>query len=206
MSEITISPEEIEQNFVKFCGFASKLGDRAPAFTALCEGLGVALATAPASSKTQFHRACAGGLVEHSLRVLNNAIKLCKGFEWSVSPDSLIIGCLLHDIGKVGTPTDDGVVEHYVPHDSDWHVKQGNVYKHNDKEPYMSIPHRSLYICNHYGLKLTQDEMLALLLNDGFVVEENRQYCLKTGTLPFVVMTADYIATSQEKGALLKAK
>jgi hypothetical protein len=54
-------------------------------------------------------------------------------------------------------------------------------------------------MCQAFGLKLKTDEYLSILLNDGFVLDENKPYCLKTNPLVFVVMTADYISTMQEK-------
>lgn len=64
----------------------------------------------------------------------------------------------------------------------------------------MTVPHRGVFLCQHYGLRLTQEETLAILLNDGFVVDENKPYCLKEPLLSHIVMTADYISTRQEKG------
>jgi len=198
---MSLEPEEIASNFDKFRSLCEKLGDRSEAALAMVDKLGEQLALCPASSRKEFHAAYPGGLVEHSLRVLSNAMKLVKTYGWEVSKESLIIGCLFHDIGKVGLANDDGTVtDYYVPQDSEWHrEKLGEFYKHNKDMQYMSTPQRSVNMCQAFGLKLKTDEYLSILLNDGFVLDENKPYCLKTSPLVFAVMTADYISTMQEK-------
>lgn len=198
---MTLTPEEITANFDKFRSLCEKLGDRSEAALAMVDTLGEQLALCPASSRKEFHAPYPGGLLEHSLRVLSNAMKLTKAYGWQVSRESLIISCLFHDIGKVGLANDDGTVtDYYVPQDSDWHrEKLGEFYKHNKEMQYMSTPQRSVHMCQAFGLKLKMDEYLSILLNDGFVLDENKPYCLKTSPLVFATMTADYISTMQEK-------
>jgi len=200
MSTKELTPEEIESNWGKFCGFLEKLGDRTSAAKEMVEGLGEErLCLTPASSRTSFHNCFPGGLVDHSLRVLGNAVKLCKTFGWKIQPDSLIIGCLFHDLGKVG----DHKSEYYLPNDSDWHRdKLGALYKINEDMQYMTVPDRGVFLCAHYGLKLTQDEFLAIKLNDGQYEDANKAYGMKEPMLADVVHLADVIATKQEKGML----
>jgi len=158
-------------------------------------------ALAPASSKNQFHNAFPGGLVEHSLRVLANGMKLVNAYEFDIPKESLIISCLFHDVGKVGIPEDDGTFkEFYIQQNDQWRAdKLGEQYAYNNDIQYMSTPQRSVFLMQSFGIKLKQDEYLSILLNDGFVVEENRRYCLKINPLVYVVQTADYISTMQEK-------
>ena len=198
---MSLSPEAIASNFDKYRQLMETLGDRAPAALAMVDALGEQLALCPASSRKEYHNAFPGGLVEHSLRVLTNTMRLVKAYGWDVPKDSLIISCLLHDIGKVGLANDDGTVsDYYVPQDSDWHrEKLGEMYKHNKDMQFMSTPQRSVHLCQQFGLRLKTDEYLAILLNDGFVLDENKPYCLKTSPLVYAVMTADYISTMQEK-------
>ena len=198
---MSLSPEDISANFDKFRSLCEKLGDRSETALTMVDSLGEQLALCPASSRKDYHNCMPGGLTEHSLRVLSNAMKLVKSFGWTVPKDSLIISCLFHDIGKVGLANDDGTVsDYYIPQESDWHrEKLGELYKYNKEMQYMSTPQRSVHMCQQFGLKLKTDEYLSILLNDGFVLDENKPYCLKTNPLVFVVMTADYISTMQEK-------
>ncbi len=196
---MSLSPEDIASNFDKYRSFMEKLGDRSEAALALVDHLGERLALCPASSRKDFHLAEPGGLVDHSLRVLMNAMRLVKSFSWQVSKESLIIGCLLHDLGKVGDHEND----YYVPQDSDWHRdKLGEMYKHNKEIMYMTVPDRGVWLCQHFGLKLSQDEWLSIKLNDGQYADENAPYKMKEPMLADIVHIADLISTKQEKGLL----
>jgi hypothetical protein len=191
-----LTPEQIAENFEKYRGFMEKLGDRSDAALTLVDGLGERLALCPASSRKEYHHAIPGGLVDHSLRVLSNALKLVKAFGWDVPKDSLIIGCLLHDLGKVG----DHEQDYYIPQTDGWRVeKMGEIYKHNRDMQYMTVPDRGVWLCQHYGLRLTQPEFMAILLNDGQYADENAPYKMKEPLLVDIVHIADYISTKQEK-------
>lgn len=196
---MSLSPEEIASNFDKYRSFMERLGDRAEPALALVDHLGERLALCPASSRKDYHAAFPGGLVDHSLRVLTNAMRLVKTFSWDISKESLIIGCLLHDIGKVGDHEND----YYLPQDSDWHRdKLGEMYKHNKELQYMTVPDRGTWLCQHFGLKLSQPEWLAIKLNDGQYADENAPYKMKEPMLADIVHIADVISTKQEKNLL----
>lgn len=197
---MSLTPEQIHSNFELFRNLCSKTGDRADKIVAMVDSLGEELALCPASGRTDYHNAFPGGLVEHSIRVLNNANKLVKTYGWQVRKDSLIIGALFHDLGKVGQKIGDEFQPYYVTQESDWHrTKLGEMYKHNEKLPYMTVPQRGVFLLQSYGVELERDEYLAIILNDGWVLQENKSYCLKEPILATVVMTADYISTYQEK-------
>lgn len=199
MVKAPLTPEEIEQNWNKFRALCEKLGERSAAALTMVDSLSERLALCPASAKRDFHCAFPGGLVDHSLRVLGNAMKIVKAFDWKVPKDSLIISTLFHDLGKIGDHEND----YYLPQTDSWRIeKMGEEYVINQNLTYMSVPARGVFLTQHFGLKLTQDETLAILLNDGFVIEENKKYCLKEPLLAHIVMTADYISTMQEKGML----
>jgi len=58
---------------------------------------------------------------------------------------------------------------------------------------------RGLYVLSKHNVVLTQPEWLAIYLNDGWVLQENKTYCLKEPELVNVIQTADYFSTLQEK-------
>ncbi len=193
---MSLEPEDIAANFDKFRSLCEKLGDRSQSALNLVDSLGERLAICPASSRLDFHNCMVGGLVDHSLRVLSNAMKLIKTFGWEVPKDSLIIGTLFHDLGKVGDHEND----YYLPQDSDWHrEKLGEMYKYNREMQYMTVPDRGVWLCQHFGLKLTQDEFLAIKLNDGQYDDTNAPYKMKEPLLADIVHQADIISTKQEK-------
>jgi hypothetical protein len=195
-----LTPEEIEQNWRKFTSLCEKTGDRAPAIAKMLEDLDERLCLCPASSKASFHNAFPGGLVKHSLHVLNNVIVLNKAYEWNLPKESMIIAALFHDIGKVGLPGKGSENDYYVEQTDSWRRdKLGELYKHNDNITYLTTADRSVFVLQHYGVRLTVDEWLAIKLNDGFSVQENKVYSLKEPPLVFAVQTADYISTMIEK-------
>lgn len=191
-----LTPEEIEDNYNKFSKFLDKLGPRAEPAQALVEFLNERLALCPASSRASHHSPYAGGLVEHSMRVLGIALKLRKTLEIDVPIESVVLCCLFHDLGKVGNLEKD----YYIPQDSDWHKKNlGEFYKFNTELQYMTVPHRSVFLLQHFGVKLSEDEMLAILLHDGQYAAENKPYAMKEPKLADLVHQADLLATKQEK-------
>ena len=197
---MSLTPEQIQSNFELFRNLCSKTGDRSEKIVAMVDDMGEELALCPASGRVDYHNAFPGGLVEHSIRVLNNANKLVKTYGWSIKKESLIIGSLFHDLGKVGMKVDGKLQPYYVSQESEWHRnKLGEMYKHNENLPYMTVPQRGVYLLQSYNIPVERDEYLAILLNDGWVLQENKAYCLKEPILATVVMTADYISTYQEK-------
>jgi hypothetical protein len=163
----------------------------------MVDALGERLALCPASSKRDFHNAFPGGLVDHSLRVLGNAMRLAQTFDVEIAKDSLIIACLFHDLGKVGSDTEDL----YLPQKDMYRLEKfGEEYAYNNSILYMTVPDRGVWLCQHFGVKLTAPEFLAIKLNDGQYAPENAPYKLKEPTLADIVHMADLISTKQEKG------
>ena len=196
-----LTAEELRDNWEDFRGFFTEdlFGDRYKPIHNMLDTLEDRLILTPASAKRDFHNAFPGGLVEHSLRVIRNSLKYAKAFGWlntSVKIDSIILAAAFHDLGKLG----DELNDYYVPQTDGWRVeKLGEVYEYNRKLQYTTVPLRGVYLCQHFGVKLTHDEMLAIILNDGFVLEENKKFCLKEPLLAHIIMTADYVSTLQEK-------
>lgn len=193
---MTLTAEQIENNFTKYQALCAKLSDRSEGALKLVDSLNERLALCPASGKKSYHLAEPGGLVKHSLNVLTNLMTLCKTFGWDYAKDELIMVALFHDIGKVGTDVED----YYVPAEPWRAEKMGEMYTINYDMQFMRVPERSLFMLQKYGVALSLEETLAIRLHDGLSLEENRAYCMKEPRLAFVLATADYISTRQEKG------
>lgn len=202
MATQDLTPEDIEKNWVKFTSLLGKLGDRAEPVSKMLEGLGEErVCLAPASSREKYHNCFPGGLVDHSLRVLMNAFNLCKTFGWSIPKESLILVCLLHDLGKVGG-LEDGE-DYYLEQTSDWHRdKLGQRYMYNEDLQYMPHAERSLFTLQSFGVRLTNEEFVAIRIHDGMFVDENKAYSMKEPALATIVHLADLVACKQEKGVL----
>lgn len=199
---MSLTPEEIENNWKKFRALCEKLGERSVSVNAMLDELDERLCLCPASARVDFHGAFPGGLVDHSLRVLNNLVVLNKAYGWQLARDGMIIASLFHDVGKVGMPGSGAENDFYVEQTDGWRRdKRGEAYAYNDAMQYMSTPDRSVFVMQHYKVPLTADEWLSIKLNDGFVYDPNKPYCLKISPLVYGVMTADYISTMVEKNA-----
>ena len=133
---------------------------------------------APASGKEHFHNAHAGGYVEHVIHVTTSALKIKPIWEQSganigFTDEELVMAALHHDLGKVGDLSEDN----YIPNDSDWHRKnQGLIYKHNSRLEYMTVTDRALFLLQHFGIELTNNEYIGLRLTDGLYEDANKTY------------------------------
>lgn len=193
---MAITEEQIKKNWDNFRLLCTKMGDRSEAITKMLDFFEERAALCPASSRTEFHAAFPGGLVDHSLRVLSLANKLMKTYEVEISRESLMFSALFHDWGKIGSLTE----EYYIPQDSDWHrEKLGEMYKINKNMQYMPNNHRSLWLMQHFGVKMSEDEFLAILLNDGPIDEGNRKYSMQEPLLAVIIHQADRMACQLEK-------
>lgn len=192
----SLSPEQILENYEKFVGYARTTGEhRRKEIDAFLDHFGERLAACPASSKLEFHNCGVGGLVEHSLRVLTNSLKLAKLHECKESKESIVFAALFHDIGKLGGLTE----ERYLPQTEDYWRRRGNLYQVNDKMPFMTVPDNSIFILQHFGVKMTWPEQAAILLNDGMYDERNMVYRMKEPDLAILIHQADLVATRWEK-------
>lgn len=114
--------------------------------------------TAPAS--TRRHSAYRGGLCRHSINVYKRFVKLIEGefganWEEKISPESVAIMGLLHDVCKVDFYVED--VKN-VKIDGKW--EQRPYYKVEDNLPY-GHGEKSVYILSAF-MKLTREEALAI--------------------------------------------
>ncbi len=114
--------------------------------------------TCPASAKR--HSSYKGGLCQHSINVYKRFVKLLEmeyGQDWQtkVSPESVAIMGLLHDVCKVNTYVED--VKN-VKVDGVWTQKP--YYRVEDNLPY-GHGEKSVYIISAF-MKLTREEALAI--------------------------------------------
>ncbi len=67
--------------------------------------------TAPASTK--FHLCKEGGLLEHSVNVAENLLKIKNALAPEIEDESCVIVALLHDLGKVGMPNNPQYIKNF---------------------------------------------------------------------------------------------
>lgn len=179
--------DTIEKNWNKFESLCKRFDD--PGLNSLTEELGERLAACPFSIKTEYPGCYPGGLIDLTLRVTASMRKLNDTLdEASRLPTASVLKVgLLHDLGKVGDPTTD----HFLDQDSDWHrEKLGQLYKYNEDLPKMTYAHRTLFLLQHYGVKLDREEWEAVATSGGLHLEENRFYVGSKSSLTKILSAA----------------
>lgn len=138
-------------------------------------------------ASTTFHCNYTGGLVEHTLNVIDYALKLADTFCSTVSRESIVLCACGHDTGKA--------YGYYV----DNLLKSGKTSgskpkKINPKLMIKSHAMRSLNIMSKF-FDLTESEKVCILSHDGWYENTNREYMLALDELLYIVHSADlYVA------------
>ena len=166
------------------------------------------LTTAPASSKDFYHSSFVGGYLYHILQVYDIAINLYETIykNYSTKPtftrEELVFSVLFHDLGKLGDLDN----EYYIFQTNKWrrdNLKEN--YTINPKIVNMEVPDRSLFILQHFGIDITQNEWITIKIHDGMYSETNAKYFAAShedhvlqSTLPYIVHTADILSSRFE--------
>jgi hypothetical protein len=155
--------------------------------------------TSPAS--TRFHLNKEGGLLEHSVGVTENLLKLREIFASEISEESCVIVGLFHDVGKIGMPGK----PRYIKNTNDWEIKNRNMtYKINPDEVYMNLAVRSLYLITKY-IPLSDSEAQAILYHDGQFIDANKEVAHHEEPLTLLLQFADsWTAHIYEEGRVIK--
>ena len=207
MKELSI--EQIEHNWKKLRDIIENTfdGDRLINLNKMYDYFEDRMCMAPASGKEHYHYAHVGGYVEHVLHIIDYAQQIKHTWEKNgatinFTDEELIFAAMHHDLGKVGDLEHD----YYIPNDSDWHRKnQGMLFKHNPKIEYMTVTDRALWLLQHFGVSMTQNEFIGLRLTDGMYEEANKSYYVAyqperqlRSNIAYILHQADMLATHVE--------
>lgn len=153
--------EIIKKNWTTYKTILNRLDDEN--IDNLLEGLGQRLCIAPANSNNKQYGCYAGGIVVTSTKLAKAMQALNEFHGTPVDIKSVYKVGLLHDIGRIGTMTDDWL----LPQDSDWHrEKLGNEFKVNFDLPKMTHLQRTMFLLNQFQVKLTEEEFFGLVSLD----------------------------------------
>lgn len=148
-----LSKEKISSNTKKYYETLKKYGvDN----DLLMQHLGLSFVQAPASTQTDYHFCYENGLISYMLTTCKYAIGINDSLPENeqVNKESLIKVCLLFHIGKAHL---------YIANDSQWHKDKGILYKFNQDLISMKPNERSICYLNKFGVKLTEEELGAIL-------------------------------------------
>lgn len=203
-----LSEEQMLENLRKFYSTIQTFiyKPRADALIDMYKDLEDNLVTAPASTKKDYHNAFFGGFIDHTLRVVEYAQIFDKVWDKfgqikDYSREELIFSAINHDLGKLGYKDQ----PHYLPNDSDWHVKQGFYFKYNPSLTHMRISDRSLFTLQKYNIQVSENEFLAIKLHDGLYEEANSAYYKASSefqiksNIVYVLHQADLTASKIER-------
>ena len=183
-------------------------GERKEKLAAMYKSFQDRMMFTPASGNINYHNAFVGGYVEHVLRVCKAAkhtYDLWKHMGSNMEGytiEELMFCALNHDLGKYG----DLEKDLYVPNPSDWHRKnQGSLWNLNPELNWMPVQHRSLWLLQKFGIEFSENEMIAIMVHDGFYDDANTQYFkhynsdrnFKTN-MPLILHQADLMASKIE--------
>ena len=205
---MSLSAEKIQKNYEKHLKIVDTyIGERKDSIKSMIKHMEEIYVMAPASGKSWYHSAFAGGYVDHVNRVVEYAVKQSRlyqemGGTVDYTEEELVFAALFHDLGKIG----DGERPNYLPQTDKWRQdKLSEMYTNNPDLDFMLIPDRSLFILQKFGIKVSQKEFLGIRLHDGVFDEANKAYFFsyqessrqKTSIIS-VLHSADFLASKVE--------
>jgi len=190
------SLEKITNNWQRYQTFSKKTGaTRLEGVNKLLEHFENRLAVTPCSVRKEYHGSYIGGLVDHSLRLTSNIVNFNKVYSLTVPIETMLFVGLFHGLGKVGDLEKDCFLEHQ----SDWHVKQGIFYEFNKELSFMTVPHRTLFLLQHFGITLSEEEYTTILLSGDVSSGEESKYLLQEPPLTMLFQAAARFTINQTK-------
>lgn len=198
---MSIDSEVVIENWKKYHSLlVTKAGShRSEAIEKMLDALGERISTCPSSSRVSYHGCYVGGLVEHSLLTLRNAMRIRKavsqGFE-EIQEESIVFACLLHDLGKIGTLDQ----ERYIPQTNSYYREKGNLFEINQNVEYSTIQHMSLFLLQSFSVECSWHEWQAILLADSsYASNDMENYRMRETPLALLVTQAERLACLQTK-------
>ena len=203
-----LTAEQIEKNYNKHVKIIDTyLTVRKEAVTKMISSMEETYIMSPASGKSWYHNAFAGGYVDHVNRVVEYAVKQSRlysemGGTVDYTEEELVFAALFHDLGKLG----DGNAPNYLPQTDKWRQdKLSEMYTNNSELDFMLIPDRSLFLLQKYSIQVSQKEYLAIRCHDGVFDDANKAYFFshqegsrqKTSIIS-VLHSADFLASKVE--------
>ena len=149
--------EKVESNWKTYSKLLGRFKD--DGINNLIETLGERLCVSPANPREEQYGCYPGGLIDSTLRITTTMRKLNVFHEASVKTPSILKIGLLHDIGRIGTLDREWLSEQ----DSDWHHNRGFHFKQNYELSEKNHYQRTLYLLQHFGISLSEEEYDAII-------------------------------------------
>ena len=160
---------------------------------------------APASGRPNYHNCFTGGWLDHTLRVIETALKMREhfielGVEITATEKDVVLSAMFHDLGKLGDLKD----PYYKYQTDEWRRnKLKEWYTHNSDMENMSVTDRSLWLLQHFNIKVSEEVWKAIKLSDGMFDKGNEDLYRRStdsrNVLHYIVHFGDWMSTVAEK-------
>jgi len=159
---------------------------------------------APASSRPNYHNCFMGGWIDHTLRIVETALSIKQMFielnvDVKASDSDVVLAAVFHDLGKLGDLDN----PYYITQTDEWRRnKLKEWYTFNDKLEPMSVTDRSLWLLQHFDIKVSPEVWKAIKLSDGLFDDGNQKLYRSPDNrniLHYIVHFADWMSTVAEK-------
>ena len=154
-----MNERELTELWTSYTKLAEKITDHGDGINRMIGDLAERILMCPAEPRNDSPGCEPGGLIQQAITVAKGLKRLNDGFNMGTTTESILLVGLFHEIGKIGNLDE----PYFVPEEEGWRRdKLGAFYKPNELLSRMTIPERSLFLLNHYGVKLTEEEFMAI--------------------------------------------
>lgn len=173
-----------------------KDSEKRESLSAMFDKIGTNYLMSPASRRESYHNSFYGGLFEHSMNVYGALLKANEAFDLKFTDEEMLTVALLHDIGKCVAPN---LEDPHYKDSEDWMKKKmKQAFEPDYDSGYFTNRDRTMFVLQHFKIKLTPQEWQSVLLNDGLIIDANRAYALKEYDLAYWTQVCDNWSTRCE--------
>jgi hypothetical protein len=197
MTHHIMTENELTDLFTQYTGYIALFKN--PQLDNMINELAERLLLSSYSTKIEDGYCGPGNIIKFALDSFRFANKMAKNLDTEIlemSRKSLAMITLLFPLGRLGDLEHDQFIEQK----SEWHRnKLGQLYEYNTQCPKMSVPHRTLFLLQHFGVQLEAEEMIGILCSTGFHLEENKFYLHNVSQMVQLCTHAIDMAYEREK-------
>jgi len=153
-----MNERELTEIWTSYTKLAEKIG-RGDGTSRMLDELGERILMCPAEPRNDCPGCGPGGLVQQAILISKGMKKINDSLSLNVPTESILVAGLFHEVGKIGTID----TPYFLPEEEGWkRDKLGSFYKINDMISKTSVSERSLYLLQHYGVRLDEHEFMAI--------------------------------------------
>ena len=154
-----MNERELTELWTSYTKLTDKITHHGDGIARMFEDLGDRILMCPAEPRNDSPGCEPAGLIQQAITVAKGMKRINDAFEMGATTESILVVGLLHEIGKVGNLDE----SYFIPEEESWRrEKLGAFYKPNERLGRTTIPERSLFLLQHYGVKLTEEEFMAI--------------------------------------------